>query len=207
MKQTLILLKQNSPQPIKPPVDIRLIRNKEIINSLQVLRRNIKSKDYDKRMNILLDKSQELTRLGLFIKDPKTRISNIALRLLEDQNPLLKNKPKIEEIDWEDQRLTFNSVIPIPQKRQDKAPAIWEQIAMRVNRISDKRGVDNKIVVKIPKTDTEIKTPWYAIPNVVDFEISDKLGYNAALLLIQQQLSRAKAKESYIPWTGFKPKG
>lgn len=93
----------------------------------------------------------------------------------------------------------FKSVIPKPQRRDDKAPAKWEPILMEAKRITDQRGVDNKITIKHPKTGNEIKTPWYALPNIVDFEISDKLGSNAALLLMNQQISRAKSKEEVIP--------
>lgn len=179
----------------------RLINNKQIIKSLNELRRDIKSKDYNKRMDFLLSKSQELVRLGCFNTDAGARVSQLALRLLEKRDPSLTGKPRIEEEDWEaNKNLSFKSVQPEPQSRLDKAPTKWVESTMEVKRITDKRGTDSKILVPHPTEKGEqIKTPWYCIPNIVDFEISEKLGQNAALLLINQQLSRAKAEEDLIP--------
>lgn len=89
-----------------------------------------------------MDKAKELTRLGFFIKDPSTRVSHIALRLLEKLEPSLKNKPFIEDSDWEEEKLIFNSVLPVPQKRNDKAPTTWETTSLEVKRIPDVRGVN-----------------------------------------------------------------
>lgn len=180
---------------------IRLVENQEIIKSVNFLRRDIKSKDFVRRIEILTDKSQELIRLGFTHTDPSTRVSSLALQLLERSDPTIKSKSRIEESDWKKNRvLLFNSVIPVPQKRTDKAPITWESQMMEIKRIPDKRGTDSKIEVNHPEIkDQKIKTPWYPIPNVIDFEISDKLGYNAALLLVQNQISRAKSEEAYLP--------
>lgn len=201
MKKSTLILDNKIPTPSSEGSPLRIIANKQIIKSLNILRKDIKSKDYSKRMEILLDKSQELVRLGCFIKDPATKVSNIALRLLQKMDPSLIDKQHLEESDWEDKELIFNSVLPVPQKRNDKAPTIWESTAMQVKRIPDTRGADSKIVVYHPVLKSEIRTPWYTIPNIVDpfGEISDKLGPNAALLLINQQTSRAKANEPHIP--------
>lgn len=187
---------------------IRLIQNKQIIKSLNQLRHDIKSKTYNKRMEHLLRQSQELVRLGCFHKDPACKVSALALRLLAKADPSILNKERLEEEDWKNKELFFKSVIPVPQSRNDKAPNKWEQVSMEIKRITDKRGVSSRITVKHPTLKkTELTTPWYCIPNILDFEISEKLGQNAALLLINQQLSRAKAKEPLIPWTGQKPIG
>lgn len=78
---------------------------------------------------------------------------------------------------------------------------------MEAKRINDKRGMDNKITLKHPTSGQEIRTPWYYVPNITDFEISTKLGYNAALLILNKICSRAKYKEEKIPWTGQPTKG
>lgn len=159
-------------------------------------------------MDHLLQQSQELVRLGCFHTDTSSKVSTLALRLLEKADPLLKNKASIEEEDWDEKELIFESVMPIPQSRNDKAPTAWEKVTMEVKRITDKRGASSRIEVKHPfLKDVKVLTPWYCIPNIVDFEVSEKLGQNAALLLINSQLSRAKHEEALIPFTGTKPEG
>lgn len=181
------------------PILPGMVRNKEIIQSLAILRENHKSKYYAKRQKHLFMKGQALTKIGNFNLDPRSRPSLIALNILEKLHPELKAVIPLTDTDWGEDKLFFNSVQALPQRKDDETTTIFREVSMEAKRITDKRGIDNKITLRNPKEDTKIRTPWYYIPNIVDFEISKKLGFNAALLLINQQLSRGKAKEDIIP--------
>lgn len=157
----------NETKDIRPP--IRMIKNKEIIKSLSLLRRDIKSKIYLARQKILESKGKALSKLGGLIKDPATRASDITLRLLMEYYPALASKAELQESDWGTKRLLYKSVVALPQRRDIKAAQVWEEISIEAKRISDTRGVDNKIVIKHPESGVEIRTPWYYIPNIVDF--------------------------------------
>lgn len=101
---------------------------------------------------------------------------------------------------WDKTKLLYTTVTPKPRARNDKGEIIWETLTVEARRIPDKRGVDNKIELTHPFTEEKTRTPWYYIPNIIDdFEISQKLGYNAALILMNQLPSRVKVKEDKIP--------
>lgn len=102
-------------------------------------------------MDHLINQSQELIRLGTFHKDASSKVSDLAVRLLEKRDPSLKLKARLEEEDWESNKeLTFGSVMALPQSRDDKAPTKWEPVSMMIKRIPDERGVSSRITVKHP---------------------------------------------------------
>lgn len=149
---------------------VRMIRNSEIIKSLTLLRRDIKSKDYGARQDFLTRKNQALTQLGHYNQDARDRPSLIALRILDNLYPELKSKGNLTEDDWGEKKLMFRSVEVIPQRRDNKTSPIFKEVDLEAKRITDTRGIDNKITLK-DSEDNPIRTPWYYIPNIVDFEI------------------------------------
>lgn len=117
--------------------------NKEIIKSLPLLRLN--SKNMEARNAYLDQKENELIKINGIIKNSRLRASDICLQVLEGHNPGISKKGILLESDWGTKKLLYKSVVSRPQRRNEKAKYIWDEVLVEAKRISDKRGVDNKI--------------------------------------------------------------
>lgn len=105
-----------------------------------------------------------------------------------------------EALEEKKMKLIYKTLTAKPKGRKEKGAIIWDELTVEAAKIPDERGVDNKIELFNSETDQPVRTPWYYIPNIIDdFEISQKLGYNAALLLLNQISSRGKGGEKIIP--------
>lgn len=131
--------------------------NKEIIKSLSTLR--IQSKNYPLRQKYLDSKTKALIKIGGLIKSSRLRASEICVQVLGSLNPGLMQRGKITTEDWEKQPLLYKTVISSPTKRSLKANYKWEEVIVEAKRISDKRGVDNKIEVTHPISKAKVRTP------------------------------------------------